>query len=59
LYRDKPSPVLLLAPVSTRPALESQTLDRLLPGPLETTQFLRFAVGLATALGGLPKKESN
>jgi PAS domain S-box-containing protein len=98
LYRDKPSSVLLLAPVSTRPALESlrkieheyslkdeldpawavrplalsqhrgqttlvledpggETLDRLLPGPLETTQFLRFAVGLATALGGLHKEE--
>ena len=94
LYRDKPSPVLLLAPVSTRPALESlrkieheyslkdeldpawavrplalsqqhrqttlvledpggETLDRLLPGRLKTTRFLRFAVGLGTALGGL------
>ncbi len=29
------------------------TLDRFLPGPMEMTQFLRFAVGLATALGGL------
>ena len=98
LYRNKPSSVLLLSPVSTRPALESlrkieheyslkdeldsawavrplassqqhrqttlvledpgsETLDRLLPGPLETTQFLRFAVGLATALGGLHKEE--
>jgi serine/threonine protein kinase len=98
LYRDRRSSVLLLAPVSTRPALESlrkieheyslkdeldpawavrplalsqqhrqttlvledpggETLDRLLPGPLETTQFLRFAVGLAGSLGGLHKKE--
>jgi hypothetical protein len=86
LYRDKPSSVLLLVPVSTRPALESLrkieheyslkdeldpawavrpldlsqqqgqttlvledpgggTLDQLLPGPLETRQFLRFAIG--------------
>jgi serine/threonine protein kinase len=98
LYRKKPSSALLLAPVSTRPALESlrkieheyslkdeldpawavrpialsqqhrqptlvledpggETLDRLLPGPLETTQFLRLAVGLAASLGGLHKKE--
>ncbi len=90
--------VLLLAPASTRPALETlrkieheyslrdeldsawavrplalseqrgqttlvledpggETLDRFLPGPMEMTQFLRFAVGLATALGGLHKRE--
>src|SRR5215472_15431868 len=90
--------VLLLAPASTRPALETlrkieheyslreeldsawavrpldlseqygqttlvledpggETLDRLLSGPMEMTQFLRLAVGLATALGGLHKRE--
>src|SRR6266478_6663582 len=32
-----------------------ETLDRLLPGPMEMTQFLRFAVGLATALSRLHK----
>ncbi len=32
-----------------------ETLDRLLPGPMEMTQFLGFAVGLATALSGLHK----
>ena len=89
--------VLLLAPASMRPALETlkkieheyslrdeldsawavrplalseqrgqttlvledpggETLDRFLPGPMEMTQFLRFAVGLATALGGLHEK---
>src|SRR5258707_3637544 len=32
-------------------------LDRFLPGPMEMTQFLRFAVGLATALGGLDERE--
>jgi len=32
------------------------TLDRLLPGPMELTQFLRFAVGIAAALGGLHEK---
>src|SRR6266566_9992259 len=90
--------VLLLAPASTRPALETlrkleheyslrdeldsawavrslalaeqrgqttlvledpggETLDRFLPGPMQMAQFLRFAVGLATALGGLHKRE--
>ena len=34
-----------------------EPLDRFLPGPMEVTQFLRFAVGLATALGGLHKRE--
>jgi PAS domain S-box-containing protein len=34
-----------------------EPLDRFLPGPMEMTQFLHFAVGLATALGGLHKKE--
>src|SRR6201981_4139288 len=34
-----------------------ETLDRFLPGPMEMTQFLRFAVGLATALGGLHGRE--
>jgi hypothetical protein len=29
------------------------TLDKSLSGPMETAQFLRFAIGLATALGGL------
>src|SRR6266852_4076526 len=33
------------------------TLDRFLPGPMEMTQFLRFAVGLATAFGGLHERE--
>jgi len=90
--------VLLLAPASTRPALETlrkieheyslkdeldsawavrslalsnqreqktlvledpggETLDGFLSGPMEMAQFLRFAVGLATALGGLHKRE--
>jgi serine/threonine protein kinase len=30
-----------------------ETLDRFLEGPMEMTPFLRMAVGLATALGGL------
>ena len=33
-----------------------ETLDRFLPGPTEMTRFLRFAVGIATALGGLHEK---
>src|SRR6202047_5344205 len=33
-----------------------ETLDRFLPGPMELTQFLRFAVGIATALSGLHEK---
>src|SRR5262245_57509623 len=33
-----------------------ETLDRLLPGPMEMTQFLRLSVGLATALGGLHRR---
>jgi PAS domain S-box-containing protein len=32
------------------------TLDRFLPGPMETTRFLRFAAGIATALSGLHEK---
>ena len=93
---DAPS-VLLVAPVSTRPAPESlkrmeheyslragldlswavrplalsqlngqtmlvlenpggEPLDRLIQGPMEMTQFLRFAVGLATALSRLHKR---
>jgi PAS domain S-box-containing protein len=93
---DEPS-VLLLAPVSTRPAPESlkrmeheyslraelgrswavrplalsqhngqtmlvlenpggEPLDRLIQGPMEMTQFLRFAVGLATALSRLHER---
>jgi serine/threonine protein kinase len=36
---------------------DGETLDRFLSGPMEMTQFLRFAVGLATALGGLHKSE--
>ena len=32
-----------------------ETLDRLLPGPVEVLQFLRLAIGLATALKGLHK----
>ena len=32
-----------------------ETLDRLLRGPMEMTQFLRVAMGLATALGSLHK----
>ena len=31
-----------------------ETLDRFLPGPIELTRFLRFAVGIATALAGTP-----
>src|SRR6266446_1227624 len=34
-----------------------EPLDRFLPGPMQMLQFLRFAVGLATALGGLHKRE--
>jgi serine/threonine protein kinase len=34
-----------------------ETLDRFLPGPLEMTRFLRLAVGIATALSGLHKRE--
>src|SRR6266446_5480487 len=34
-----------------------EPLDRFLPGPMQMPQFLRFAVGLATALGGLHKRE--
>jgi serine/threonine protein kinase len=33
-----------------------ETLDRLLAGPMEIKQFLRLAVGLATALTGLHKR---
>src|SRR6516162_7156396 len=103
LYRGEPSKqagslsVLLLAPASTRPALETlkkigheyslrheldsawavrplavsyqqgqttlvledpggKTLDQLLPGPMEISQFLRLAVSLAGALTGLHKR---
>src|ERR1700733_12461243 len=34
-----------------------ETLDHFLPGPMEMTRFLRFAVGTATALSGLHEKE--
>src|SRR5579863_5368647 len=33
-----------------------ETLDRFFPGPLEMTQFLRVAVGIATALSGVHKR---
>src|SRR6201999_4052814 len=33
-----------------------ETLDRFLPGPMDLTRFLRFAVGIATALSGLHEK---
>ncbi len=33
-----------------------EPLDRFLPGPMPMPQFLRLAVGLATALGGLHKR---
>jgi serine/threonine protein kinase len=33
-----------------------ETLDRLLPGPLEMTQFLRLAAGVARALSGVHKR---
>ena len=33
-----------------------ETLDRFLPGPMEMTRFLRFAVGIATALSALHEK---
>jgi len=99
-HRDQPDipHVLLLAPVSTRPAPESlkrieheysfraeldpawavrplvlsqhsgrtvlvledpggAPLDRLIQGPMGMTQFLRFAIGLATALSHLHKRE--
>ena len=103
LYRGRPRKqgdipsVLLLAPVSTRPALDSlkklehaysfrseleagwavrpvalsryneqrvlvledpggKPLNRLIQGPMDMTQFLRFAVGLAAALSQLHKR---
>jgi serine/threonine protein kinase len=34
-----------------------ETLDRFLPGPMEMTRFLRFAIGTAAALSGLHEKE--
>ena len=34
-----------------------ETLDRFLPGPMQMPQFLRLAAGLATALGGLHRRE--
>jgi PAS domain S-box-containing protein len=34
-----------------------ETLDRFLPGPMEMTRFLHFAVGTAAALSGLHEKE--
>lgn len=34
-----------------------ETLDRFLPGPMEMTRFLRFAVGTTAALSGLHEKE--
>ena len=34
-----------------------ETLDRFLPGPIEITRFLRFAVGTAAALSGLHEKD--
>ena len=34
-----------------------ETLDQLLSGPMDMTQFLRLAVGLTTALSGLHEKE--
>jgi serine/threonine protein kinase len=34
-----------------------ETLDRLLPGPLEMTQFSRLAAGVARALSGVHKRE--
>jgi len=33
-----------------------ETLDRFLSEPMKMTQFLRLAVGLATALGGFARK---
>jgi serine/threonine protein kinase len=33
-----------------------EPLDRLLPGPMQMPQFLRLAVGIATALSGLHEK---
>jgi hypothetical protein len=35
-----------------------ETLDRFLPGPMEMTRFLRFAIGIATALILLSQKVS-
>jgi PAS domain S-box-containing protein len=34
-----------------------ETLDRFISGPMEIKQFLAFAVGLATALGGLHERK--
>src|SRR5262249_22702745 len=34
-----------------------ETFDQFLSGPMDMTQFLRLAVGLATALSGLHKRE--
>lgn len=42
------------------PVLEDtwgETLDRFLPGPMDLTQFLRLAVGIAKALGEVHKRE--
>jgi PAS domain S-box-containing protein len=36
-----------------------QPLDRLMQGPMEISQFLRLAIGLAVALGHLHKRELN
>ena len=33
-----------------------EPLDRFLSGPMQMSQFLRLAIGLATALGGLHKR---
>src|SRR5437667_12360606 len=37
--------------------LGGETLDRFLPGPMEMTRFLRFAVGMATVLSALHEQE--
>ena len=37
--------------------LMRETLDQLLPGPIEITRCLRLAVSLATSLDGLHKRE--
>src|SRR6266851_6890788 len=37
--------------------LAANLSNRFLPGPMPMPRFLRFAVGIATALGGLHKRE--
>ncbi len=60
--------VLLLSPASMQPENYGETtlvledpsgepLDRFLSGPMQMPPFVGLAIGLATALGGLHKRE--